>query len=173
MKKILFTMILALASGAALAQWQPGQGVANAPVRGENPQDVVFVQRGGGANYGYRAYETPVGLTILPWAAPNFESTVKGVRFNFGWGHHAGMYGLDVGLFGNSDSFVGIGVNLLGNVSRGAGGLQIGLANVTHGTANGMQIGVVNYAERLEGVQIGVLNFAATQWTMPIINIAW
>ena len=163
-----------LGSVAASAQMMPGQGVANQLSDGSHPQDVVFVQRGGGNAYGYRAYEMPIGITSLPWAAPNFESTVKGLRLNFGWGHHVGMYGFDTGVFGNCDRLGGIGINVLGNyASQAASGLQIGLVNVVEGPVGGIQIGLVNYAQHLEGLQIGLINFATTQWTLPIINFAW
>ena len=173
LRKILFAAAAAAASFAATAQMRPGMGVANDRADGSNPQDVVFVTRGAGNAYGYRAYDTPLGLTVLPWAAPNFESSVKGVRFNFGWGHHVGMYGLDTGLFGVSDDFAGIAATVLGSYTRNACGIQIGLVNVVDGPTQGLQIGLVNYTEHLEGVQIGLINFAVTQWTLPIINIAF
>ena len=171
------TLVFSLAACAALtglAQIRAGEGIANTTADNRTVQNVEFIQRGGGAEYGYRGYEMPLGLTFLPWAAPNFESTVKGIRFNFGWGRHAGVYGLDLGVFGRSGDFAGISADVFGNYTeRDAAGIQMGLANVVEGTARGLQIGFVNYADRLEGVQIGILNFAATQWTLPLINIAW
>ena len=47
-----------------------------------------------------------------------------------------------------------------------------GLFEIRQGTG-GLQIGLVNYVERLEGVQIGFLNFATSQWTLPFINVGW
>ena len=168
--------VAALCGGMALAaaaQWRPGTGVANDRVRGTRPHDVTFVARGGGNGYGYRDYDVAVGLTVLPWSCPNFESRVKGVRFNFGWGRYAGTHGVDTGLFSRSDDFDGVAVNLLGNYSAGdADGIQVGLVNVA-GRARGLQVGLVNHVGRLEGVQIGLLNFATSQWTLPILNAAW
>ena len=136
-------------------------------------EELVFAQRGGGAPYGYRAFTTVLGFTFLPWSCPNFESNVKGVRLNLGWGSYAGTYGLDLGLFSQSDDFAGIGVNVFGNLARHeADGLQIGLVNAGS-LARGLQIGLVNHVERLEGVQIGLLNFATSQWTLPFVNVAW
>lgn len=171
--KIAALAVVLATAAAASAQFQPGAGVANDPVNGSNPQDVVFVARGAGNPYGYRSYDTPIGLTVLPWAAPNFESSVKGVRFNFGWGHHVAMYGLDTGLFGVSDDFAGISATILGSYTRDAAGIQVGLVNVVDGETRGLQLGLVNYTERLVGVQIGLINFAATQLTLPIINVGW
>ena len=165
---------LACAAFAVEAQMRPGQGVANDHARGRNPHDVVFVERGGRNPYGYRSYDTAIGLTLLPWSFPNDESSVKGLRLNFGWGHYAGTYGLDLGAFSKSGGFRGVGANWIGHYAdHDAKGLQVGLVNVTGHRAVGLQIGLVNYVERLEGVQIGLLNFATSQWTLPIINIGW
>ena len=170
---IAFAFACAVAFTAA-AQFQPGQGVANDHARGANARDVVFVERGGGNPYGYRSYDTAIGLTVLPWSFPNDESSVRGLRLNLGWGYYAGTYGLDLGTFSNSGEFRGLGANWIGHYSdRDAKGLQVGLVNVTGHCAVGLQIGLVNYVERLEGVQIGLLNFATSQWTLPIINIGW
>ena len=174
MKKSAIALVLAMAASAALAQLRPGEGIANDHATGANARDVVFVQRGGGNPYGYRSYDMAVGFTFLPWAVPNFESSVKGLRLNLGWGHYAGTYGVDAGAFSNSGEFAGIAGNFLGNVVEGdAAGLQVGLVNVVGGDTAGLQIGLVNYTSRLSGVQIGLLNFATEQWTLPIINIAF
>jgi len=162
-----------LSSFAAFAQMKPGSGVANDHAVGTRPTDVEFVQRGGGNGYGYVSYNTAIGATFLPWSLPNFESTVKGVRFNLGWGSHVGMYGLDTGLFGTSESFRGVSATVLGAFTRDAKGVEIGLVNVTDGHTAGLQIGLVNATESLCGVQIGLLNFAWSQWSIPIINAAF
>lgn len=174
MKKSAVFSIFAIAASVALAQFRPGEGVANDHSTGESAQDVVFVQRGGGNPYGYRSYDMALGLTFLPWAVPNFESSVKGFRLNLGWGHYAGTYGLDVGAFSNSGEFGGIAANWLGNaVDNDAAGLQVGLVNIVGGNTAGLQIGLINYTSHLSGVQIGLLNFATEQWTLPIINVAF
>ena len=174
MKKAAVFATIAIAASAAFAQFRPGEGMANDHATGANARDVVFVQRGGGNPYGYRSYDMAIGLTFLPWAVPNFESSVKGFRLNLGWGHYAGTYGLDVGAFSNSGEFGGIAANWLGNaVENDAAGLQVGLVNVVGGRTAGLQIGLVNYTSHLSGVQIGLLNFATEQWTLPIINVAF
>ena len=174
MKRTFLAMVFSCMSVSAFAQWQPGQGMANDRARGNNARDVVFVERGGGNPYGYRSYDTAIGLTVLPWSFPNEESSVKGLRLNFGWGSYVGTYGLDLGAFSNGGEFRGLGANWIGHFAdRDAKGLQIGLVNVTGHCAVGLQIGLVNYVERLEGVQIGLLNIATSQWTLPFINIGW
>ena len=172
MKKM-FAMIMAgVSMVACAAQWQPGTGVANDHATGANAQDVRFVARDGVNGYGYRPYDTAIGFTFLPWSCPNFESTVKGVRFNLGWGSYAGTYGLDLGTFSDARDFAGVAINWCGNVADSATGLQIGLVNAG-GHARGLQIGLVNHVERLDGVQIGLLNFARSQWSIPLVNIGW
>ena len=171
-----FRMVLSIVcvACAAAAQMRPGQGVANDHARGGNPRDVVFVERGGGNPYGYRSYDTVLGFTFLPWSFPNEESSVRGLRLNLGWGRYVETRGIDLGVFSNSGDFRGIGANLLGaRTTRDARGIQVGLVNVTGRRAAGLQIGLVNHVNRLEGIQIGLLNFATSQWTLPLINIAW
>lgn len=167
-------LFVAVASSfVSFAQFAPGKGVANDHATGKKATDVVFVQRGGGNGYGYVSYDTAFGVTVFPWSLPNFESTVKGLRLNFGWGEHAGVYGLDTGLFAASKSFAGISATFLGTYTQEARGLEVGLVNVTRGYTAGLQIGLVNSTDSLCGVQIGLLNFSWSQWSMPIINVAF
>lgn len=172
MKKMLLGTALACAALGASAQWAPGTGIANDHADGARPHDVRFVARDGDRGYGYRSFDTAIGLTFLPWSFPNFESTVKGVRLNLGWGRYAGTYGLDCGTFSKAGDFAGVAVNWCGNVAETAMGLQIGLVNAG-GRARGLQIGLVNHVERMDGVQIGLLNFARTQWSLPLVNVCW
>ena len=172
MKTVLAAALAFGAAWATLAQWHPGTGVANDHANGPEAHNVHFVARDAQNGYGYRSYDTVIGFTFLPWSCPNFESTVRGVRLNLGWGSYAGTYGLDFGTFSNAASFGGVAVNWFGNYATSATGLQIGLANMG-GHARGLQIGFVNHVERLDGVQIGLLNFATSQWSVPFINIGW
>lgn len=173
MKKAISALLTGGLSLAALAQLQPGKGPANEQPRGRNQDAVTFVQRGGGNGYGYRDYDVAVGFTVLPWSCPNFESRVRGLRLNLGWGAYAGTYGVDLGTFSDSGDFAGLAANLFGNYVTGdADGVQIGLVNVA-GRARGLQVGLVNHVDRLEGVQVGLLNFATYQWTLPLLNAAW
>jgi len=176
MKKLILMGVVACAAVVAQAQapFRAGTGVANDHATGAAPHDVTFVARGGGNPYGYRAVDTAIGFTFLPWACPNFESSVKGFRLNLGWGRYAETYGFDVGTFSDAGTFGGIAINWFGNHAvQDAAGIQIGFVNVVGKRATGLQIGLVNYAERLEGLQIGLLNFATSQWTLPILNVAW
>lgn len=173
MKRLAFVTAL-FAAVAANAGWRAGEGIANDRATGGNARDVTFQVRGAGENYGWRQCDLPVGLTVLPWSVPNCESSVYGVRLNFGWGRYENVYGLDTGLFGASRTFGGVSATLVGNWTEGeACGIVVGGVNVA-GTMRGVQIGLVNVATTLYGVQIGVLNF---NWSgvpcLPIINAGW
>lgn len=172
-KSLIFCLFFACAS-VADAQFLAGRGIANDYATGKNPSDVQFVARGNGNPYGYRSYDMAIGGTILPWAIPNCESSVTGVRINLGWGFYERTTGFDTGTFSYSGDASGLQINLLGNAAtRDAIGIQIGLVNVVKKNDYGLQIGLINYADHLSGMQIGLLNFAKSQWTLPILNIAF
>ena len=173
--KIVFAAGVALcaASAANAARFEAGRGVANDRATGAGPNDVTFVTRGNGNEYGWRGWDMAIGGTILPWSIPNEESSIYGFRLNLGWGAYANTYGLDVGAFSScTKDFGGIAVNLCGNVGgETRGGSQVGAVNIVRGRAYGLQIAFVNFAEDLHGVQIGGLNFNNSGLRcFPIIN---
>jgi len=171
-----FCATVSLSSAASAAGFEAGKGVANDLATGSNKRDVTFVERGGNNSYGWRSYDIAVGVTVLPWSIPNEECSVYGLRFNFGWGSYVDTYGLDFGLFSaTARDFGGFTANVLGNsVDARMGGVQIGLVNIVRGSAYGLQVGAVNFAEDLHGVQIGVLNFNNTGLKcFPIINVGF
>ena len=173
MKRILMMGMACLTTLAVNAAWQAGQGIANDRATGLNDRDVTFVKRGAGNGYGWRQYALPIGVTVLPWSVPNFESSVYGLRVNLGWGEYAGTYGLDAGVFSNRKSFGGISANFFGNyASDASAGIETGAVNIA-GTMHGLQFGFVNFADSLYGVQIGVLNFNRSGIAFPVINIGW
>ena len=154
MRKLAFASILAagLAAGASAAGFVAGQGMANDLATGANERDVTFVQRGGGNDYGWRSYDTVIGVTVLPWSIPNEESSVYGVRLNFGWGAFVDMFGLDSGLFSYTKrDFGGISPTIFGNYVGGTmKGIQAGVVNAVDGSAYGLQVGAVNFALHVE-----------------------
>jgi len=179
MKAKITVLALALTAGFAYvsmaAGFEAGQGVANDLATGENKRDVTFVERGGRNAYGWQSYDLAIGATFLPWAIPNVESSVYGLRLNFGWGSYVDTYGLDAGLFSaSSRDFGGISANFLGNSVGGTmGGIQVGAVNLAN-VAYGLQIGFVNSVADLHGVQIGVLNFNGSGIRcFPVINVGF
>lgn len=171
MKNVFFALTVAVSAGTALAdRLEAGAGLANTAAR---PSDnVTFVTRGGGNDYGYRGWTTVLGLTFLPWSMPNDESYVHGVRFDFGWGAYEETVGLDTGLFGvTKQDFVGLAPMLAGSwVGGDARGVLAGAVNVVEGAMYGLQVGLLNHAGDLHGVQIGLLNFNDTGIFFPLIN---
>ena len=169
MKRAMCVLAAGLAFAASAEAWKAGEGVAN-----ERIGNVSFVQRGGGADYGYgggRQYYTPLGLTLLAWDVPNSMSCVYGLRLNLGCGRFERTYGVDVGAFSKTGAFAGIGANLVGNVcERDADGLQVGVINLVEGEVNGVQIGIVNKAGHLRGLQVGLVNFNPSGISFPILN---
>ena len=171
-----FTFAVALCVSARAARFEAGKGVANDRATGAGQNDVTFVPRGNGNAYGWRGWNMAIGGTILPWSIPNEESNVYGLRINLGWGAYANAYGIDAGAFSSStQDFGGIAANLCGNVvGRTMGGIQVGAVNVVRGSAYGLQVAFVNFAEDLHGVQIGGLNFNNSGLKcFPIINVGF
>ena len=160
-------------SAACAARFEAGRGVANDRATGSGPNDVTFVTRGNGNAYGWRGWDMAIGGTILPWSVPNEESSVYGLRLNLGWGAYANTYGLDAGAFSSTtQDFGGVAANLCGNVVGGTmGGVQVGAVNAVRGSAYGLQVAFVNFADDLHGLQIGVLNFNNSGLKcFPIVN---
>ncbi|MBQ7176076.1 MAG: hypothetical protein IJS08_01575 [Victivallales bacterium] len=175
-KKCIFTILCICGILAAQqTSLQLGGGVANEGVApGKTDTRIEYSARSTESGYGYRGYTVPIGLTVLPWALPNQESYVTGLRMNFGWGSYKETIGLDLGLFSAGEEHSVLGINAFGHYSKNdALGCEIGLVNVAGGTMAGLQIGLVNYADTLYGAQIGLINVARTQWSIPIINICW
>ena len=174
MRKILLSGFFALCVGAAQAEWKPGEGVANDHARGGNAHDITFVARDANNGYGYRQYVLPIGLTFLPWSAPNFESSVYGLRLNFGWGRYNETYGIDGGVASCGKTFGGIQATFIVNdYTEEASGIQMAAVNKVDGDVYGLQIGAVNIAGDLHGVQIGFLNFNSSGIVLPLINIGF
>lgn len=171
-----FSLAVVCAAGSAFAQvLTPATGVANDHGQGATrPLSVVYVPRTAETGYGYEDGMTVLGFTFLPWAAPNSSWDVRGVRLNLGWGAYRDTKALDFGVFSSNAKADGLFINWFGTYVEGdSRGWQNGLANVVGGTMSGLQIGIVNWAEKLQGVQIGLLNFAHSQHFFPVINIAW
>lgn len=175
MKKLMTTMVAVAAMAAAAQVLTPQSGVANDHGWGTTrPVNVAYVPRSVETDYGYVDGMTVIGFTFLPWALPNSSWDVTGVRMNLGWGAYRDTAGFDFGVFSANRNADGLFVNFLGTYATGdSRGWQNGLVNVVSHRMAGLQIGLVNYADRLDGVQIGLLNFARSQWFFPIVNIGW
>jgi len=175
MKKLIMIAATAASMAAAAQVLTPNDGVANdhaGSIGGAT--GVVYAPRTVETGYGYEDGMTVFGLTVLPWSIPNKSWDVNGLRLDFGWAPYRDVNGLELGLFCNSRTADGLFCPVFGNyVVEDCRGWQNGLVNVVEGRMCGLQVGLVNYADRLDGVQIGLLNFARSQWFFPIVNIGW
>ena len=175
MKRIMIMAAIAASMAATAQVLAPNTGVANDHGYGATrPVSVAYAPRAVETEYGYEDGMTVIGFTLLPWAVPNSSWDVTGVRLNLGWGAYRDTAAFDFGAFSASRNAKGLFINLCGNYAKdNAWGWQNGLVNVVGRRMCGLQIGLVNYADHLDGVQIGLLNFARSQWFFPIINIGW
>ncbi|MGN0852596.1 MAG: LA_2272 family surface repeat-containing protein [Kiritimatiellia bacterium] len=175
MKRMAFVLAAAASMAAAAQVVTPSSAVANDHgTGGTRPVSVAYAPRTVESGYGYVDGMTVFGLTLLPWSLPNPSFDVTGVRLNLGWGGYRNGVGLDAGLFSAGQTAKALQINLLGNWTADfATGWQNGLVNVAGGHVCGVQIGLVNVADSLEGVQIGLLNFVRTRQFFPIVNLGW
>ena len=175
MKKLMMTAAIAATMVATAQVLAPNTGVANDHGYGSTRNvSVAYAPRTVETEYGYEDGMTVIGLTFLPWAVPNSSWDVTGVRLNLGWGAYRDTAAFDFGVFSASRNAKGLFINWCGTYATAdAWGWQNGLVNVVGKRMCGLQIGLVNYADRLDGVQIGLLNFARSQWFFPIVNIGW
>lgn len=132
------------------------------------------------------------------------STSIHGLRINLIYGYNRDIRGLDLGLVNrNSGSFGGVQLGVVG-ISHGSFtgwqanfvnyteakfvGLQLGAGNLAQGLlgiqwgavsfvgmdAEGVQIAVVNYANRMSGLQLGLVNICVQLKGLQIglINLA-
>ncbi|MGE0525522.1 MAG: hypothetical protein AB7G93_06195 [Bdellovibrionales bacterium] len=146
---------------------------------------------------------SPLSVGIVPPVQfPPSDFSVTGARVSLVYGKHRDLYGLDLGVIGNitQQSFVGLGVSGLYNITRGSTtilGLQLaGAANInsnkTHvygaqialgvnsntaaSSLTGIQFALANLSTHTDiyGVQVGVYNRAQSVYGFQIglVNVA-
>jgi hypothetical protein len=113
--------------------------------------------------------------------------SIAGIRINLIYGRNASVTGLDWGLINHTTSgvttaaqfglvgisdgdFVGWQNNWANVANKNFNGLQSGLVNYAN-NAKGLQFGFINYARKLNGLQIGLLNFIKTGGQFPVFPI--
>jgi hypothetical protein len=119
--------------------------------------------------------------------------SVDGFRINIIYGVSEDMQGIDIGIVNESTGSVhGFELGLDNRVGKDFGGSQLGLfnevkedckglqvgviVNLTRGEMQGVQIGLYNHAESLDGIQLGLFNFNDdTKYLgfFPFINAAF
>lgn len=136
----------------------------------------------------------PCAVGLTPHVEyPTCQQWISPFRLNVLVGEHLDVYGLDIGLIGNfvTREFGGLQISgVFNDVGEACASVQIaGVLNNCHGVMKGLQVGVVNlaekgtgcqvgainYANNLHGLQIGVLNIirASVCPTLPVLNFAF
>lgn len=168
MKKMLSLALIAVLAMSAYAEEEK---VENAPKAIPREQSAIW----------------PSPLAICQW--PNSPDVI-GIRLTIPFSTcQDSITGFDLGLWGESNYFEGLQVNVIRNKVRdyaagfqvglynsvGRGdlcGAQVGLWNETQG-AQGLQLGLINVAGSYEGFQVGIINRAETAYGFQVglINI--
>lgn len=107
------------------------------------------------------------------------DNVVCGLQISGLIGNQSGsVYGIQVGCVINNamKEMYGIQIAAIGNAARRMHGLQIGFYNGDKSVDMcGVQIGVINTAERMSGIQIGLFNFIDNSPIsfFPVVNMCF
>ena len=134
------------------------------------------------------AQDKPIQLAfVAPIQLFSENTAITGIRLSLIYGRNTRVTGLDWGLVNHTTSgeskgvqfgflsltdadFVGWQNNWI-NITKGSfEGLQWGVVNYSN-HANGLQLGLVNYARTLKGLQIGLVNIIKQGGTFPVFPI--
>ncbi len=122
------------------------------------------------------AAEKPIQLSLFsPIQLVPEDEAISGVRLGLLYGRNKYVTGLDWGLVLHSTSGMSEGVQfaLVGYVEADFTGWQSTAFNVTKGSFEGFQWGIVNYAGHASGFQLGLVNYAQSMNGLQIglVNI--
>lgn len=111
-----------------------------------------------------QAKQTPVMLSSVDgFNAPQVDS-VKGVRLAVLHGKISELKGVDIALFGLSETDKTIGVNLsiwgASKVNKSMIGASLGFFNWLPGKTIGLNLGAVNMTGDVKGLNLGFLNYS-------------
>ncbi len=89
---------------------------------------------------------------------PEHES-ISGFRLSLLYGRNANMTGLDWGLVTKTTgNLSGVQWGFVGLVDGDSEGWQDNAVSITNGSFKGLQMGIYNYADFVNGVQFGLIN---------------
>ncbi|MDH3891022.1 MAG: hypothetical protein OEV49_08035 [candidate division Zixibacteria bacterium] len=122
------------------------------------------------------AQEKPIQLALFnPVQLFPEAITIKGLRLNMIYGRNVSVTGVDLGLVNHTTTgpFLGYQWGAVGMADSDFTGWQDCFVNVTKGTMEGFQSGLVNHANHVSGVQLGLVNYAVTMHGLQIglVNI--
>ena len=123
-----------------------------------------------------QAQERPIQLSLVsPIQIFPENYSIKGIRLSLIYGRNASVTGLDWGLVNHTTTgkTMGVQFGLVGLADADFVGWQDNWINVVKGDFEGLQWGVVNYANYANGLQLGLVNYAVTMKGLQIglINI--
>ncbi len=123
-----------------------------------------------------QAQQRPFQLSLVtPIQIFPADYSISGLRINLLYGRNASVVGLDWGFINHTTSGIsqGLQVGLVSLADADFTGLQYNAVNVTGGTVEGMQWGLVNTAGFANGLQLGFVNYARTMKGLQIglVNI--
>ncbi len=120
-------------------------------------------------------------LSLMPGFEFNKNNTpaqtgVPMVAFNLIGGSHLGLRGFELGFLWNHKSqFVeGVQIAMGANISDGPlRGAQFAFVNIADQKSKGLQLGLANFSEDLDGLQLGLVNIGAhSKVQVGLINIS-
>ncbi len=122
------------------------------------------------------AQEKPIQLSLFsPIQIVPEEKAIAGLRLSLLYGKNQYVSGLDWGLVSHCTAGISKGVQfgLVGLIDADLSGWQSTAVNITKGTCEGFQWGMVNYAGHASGLQLGFVNYAVTMRGLQIglVNI--
>lgn len=122
------------------------------------------------------AQSRPIQLSLVtPIQIFPETDSIGGLRFNLLYGRNVSVTGLDIGLINHTTTGTSLGLQygLVGIVDSNFKGWQDCGVNVTQGRCEGLQWGIVNYANDMSGLQFGLVNYAKTMKGLQIglVNI--
>lgn len=111
------------------------------------------------------AQKKPIQIAVFaPIQLFDDSNHIEGIRLSLLYGRNVSVKGLDVGFISHSTSGKSVGVQFgfIGLNESDFTGWQDTFVNITKGSFEGLQAGVLNYAKRMNGVQFGLVNYAGT-----------
>lgn len=122
------------------------------------------------------AQNRPIQLALVtPIQIFPEDDSITGVRLNLLYGRNVSVSGLDLGLVNHTTTgmFKGWQHGLVGIADTDFMGWQDCGVNITNGRCEGLQWGVVNYANEMSGFQLGLVNYARSMKGLQVglVNI--
>lgn len=111
------------------------------------------------------AQEKPIQLALFaPVQIFPDTTSIKGVRISLLYGRNTTVKGLDIGLVSHTTAGLSKGAQfgVVGFVEADFMGFQNNWVNITQGSFEGFQWGLVNHANKASGFQLGLVNYART-----------